>query len=150
MDALRSQVTESNWMMGLLQSIDVGLIVIDRDYRIQTWNSFMENHSGRHSAQVIGNRILDLYQDIPANWFMHKIESVVLLKGRAFSSWEQRPFLIKFKNPRPLTGLAEYMYQNITLLIATGILLFISVRQGKQKTQPPTAYSALLYLMLRT
>lgn len=36
----------------------------------------------------------------------------------------------------------------VILLIATGILLVISVRQGKQQTPPPAVYSALLNLML--
>ncbi|MCH1932963.1 diguanylate cyclase, partial [Shewanella sp. A25] len=43
-------------------------------------------------------------------------ESVFLLKNQAFISWEQRPYVFKFKNYRPITGRAEFMYQNITLL----------------------------------
>ena len=103
-------------MLDMLQSIDVGLIVIDTDLQIRTWNSFMENHSGLQSQQVVGQEILDLYQDIPRSWFKRKIESVVMLKSRAFTSWEQRPFLFKFKNSRPITGSVEFMYQNITFI----------------------------------
>ncbi|HEX5636506.1 MAG TPA: GGDEF domain-containing protein, partial [Gammaproteobacteria bacterium] len=45
-----------------------------------------------------------------------KTESVFLLKNRAFTTWEQRPCLFKFKNYRPITGIAAFMYQNITLI----------------------------------
>ena len=30
-------------------------------------------------------------------------------------TWEQRPYLFKFPNYRPITGTEDYMYQNITL-----------------------------------
>ena len=40
-------VRELHWLMDMLQTIDVGLVVIDRDYKVQLWNSFMQNHSGR-------------------------------------------------------------------------------------------------------
>jgi hypothetical protein len=30
-------------------------------------------------------------------------------------TWEQRPYLFKFPNYRPITGNEQYMYQNITL-----------------------------------
>jgi len=36
-------------------------------------------------------------------------------KIRAFSIWEQRPYVFKFKNYRPITGIAEHMYQNISI-----------------------------------
>lgn len=39
-----------------------------------------------------------------------------LLKNRAFTIWEQRPYIFQFKNYRPITGTAKWMYQNLTLL----------------------------------
>src|SRR5690606_25742057 len=38
-----------------------------------------------------------------------------LLKNRAFTTWEQRPYLMQFKNYRPITGTEEFMYPNITI-----------------------------------
>jgi diguanylate cyclase len=48
---------------------------------------------------------------------------VFLLKNKAFTIWEQRPYLFKFDSYRPVTGSAEFMYQNTTfmpLLSSTG------------------------------
>ena len=53
-----------------------------------------------------------------------------MLKNRAFISWEQRPYVFKFKNYRPITGRADFMYQNVTLLplaSLTGQITHISV-----------------------
>lgn len=46
-------VSELHWLLDIVQSIDVGVVVLDREYRIQVWNSFMENHSGRPASLVI-------------------------------------------------------------------------------------------------
>ncbi len=109
-------IHEIHWLMDMLQSIDVGLVVVDRQYRVQLWNSFMENHSGRRPEGVIGKNLLELFPDIPADWFRRKAEAVFLLRNRAFTTWEQRPFLFRFDNYRPITGTAEHMYQDITFI----------------------------------
>ena len=116
MAAEKIEISDIYWVMDALQSIDVGLVVLDRSYHIQAWNSFMASHSGLRSDQVIGRGIFDLFADIPQDWFKRKAESVVQLKSRAFTTWEQRPFLFKFKNARPITGSADFMYQNITFI----------------------------------
>ncbi len=116
MEAGKIDIREMHWFMALLQAIDVGLVVIDRDYKVQVWNSFMENHSNKRPDQVIGRKLFDLFGDIPQDWFRAKAESVFQLNARAFSHWEQRPYLFRFKNYRPITGVAEVMYQNITFV----------------------------------
>lgn len=105
-----------HWLLDMVQTLDVGLMVLDRDYRVQLWNGFMENHSGQSAAYVIGNNLFEQFPDIPKSWFQRKAESVFLLESRAFTTYEQRPYLLRFKNYRPITGTAEFMYQNITLI----------------------------------
>ncbi|VAW80908.1 diguanylate cyclase (GGDEF domain) with PAS/PAC sensor [hydrothermal vent metagenome] len=109
-------VNNIHWQLDMLQSIDVGLVVIDRDYTVKLWNAFMANHSGISSTHVVGENLFDLFPDIPKNWLKRKAESVFLLKNRCFNHWEQRPFLFRFKTYRPITGAAEFMYQNVTLI----------------------------------
>ncbi|AZZ95561.1 diguanylate cyclase [Hahella sp. KA22] len=99
----------------MLQTIDVGLVVLDSEYRINVWNSFMENHSGLRPHVVKDQVLFDVFKEIPEEWFKHKTQSVFLLKNRTFTTWEQRPFLFRFKNYRPITGTEEFMYQNITI-----------------------------------
>ena len=115
------EITEFHWMMDMLQSIDVGLLVLDREYKVQVWNGFMANHSGIAAGEIIGKNIFDAFQDIPEDWFMRKAESVFLLNCRSFTTWEQRPYLIRFKNYRPITGPTEFMYQNVTLIPLTSV-----------------------------
>ncbi|GAA6173162.1 sensor domain-containing diguanylate cyclase [Colwellia sp. KU-HH00111] len=118
-----SQLNELHWLMEMLHNIDVGLVVLDKDYKVQIFNGFMENHSGYLPREVKGKVLFDLFDEIPQEWFKRKAESVFLLKNKAFTIWEQRPYLFKFNSYRPITGSANYMYQNTTfipLLSTTG------------------------------
>ncbi|VAW70744.1 diguanylate cyclase (GGDEF domain) with PAS/PAC sensor [hydrothermal vent metagenome] len=115
-EAGQVNIKDIHWLMDMLQSIDVGLIVLDSDYRVMVWNSFMENHSGVSPAIIKDKILFDIFPSIPQKWFRRKAESVFLLQSSTFTVWEQRPYLFQFKNYRPITGAADYMYQNITIL----------------------------------
>jgi len=108
-------IKEFHWLMELLQTIDVGLVVLDRQFNVNVWNSFMESHSGMTPLQTKDKNIFELFSELPKEWLMHKANSVFMLKNRSFMTWEQRPYLFKFKNYRPITGTEPFMYQNITI-----------------------------------
>lgn len=88
---------------------------INKNNEIKLWNSFIENHSGLLANNVRDKNLFNLFPEIERDWFQHKVESVFQLKILAFSIWEQRPYIFKFKNYRPITGIAEFMYQNISI-----------------------------------
>lgn len=114
------QFNELHWLMEMLHTIDVGLVVLDREYRIQIWNGFMENHSALKPAQVKNKQLFELFSEIDQEWFTRKAESVFLLKNKAFTIWEQRPFVFKFESYQPITGSADFMYQNSSFIPLAG------------------------------
>lgn len=107
---------EFHWLMDVLHNIDVGLVVMDMNFSIKLWNSFMQNHSAKYSPDVLERSIFEVFPELPEGWFKRKLQSVTVLRNAAFTTWEQRPYLFKFKNYRPVTGNAEFMYQNCTIL----------------------------------
>ncbi len=124
------ELQEFHWMMDMLQSVDVGIVVLDRNCNIQVWNGFMESHSGLLPSEVRDKSLFTLFPHIDEGWFKQKTKPVFELKSRAFLTWEQRPYLFKFANYRPITGSESFMYQNITLsplVSATGKVDFISM-----------------------
>jgi len=108
-----------HWLMDVLQNVDVGLLILNRKFEVELWNGFMQNHSARMSNDVLGNNIFKLFPELPEAWFKRKIESVLVLKNSAFTTWEQRPYLFRFQSYRPITSIAEYMYQNSTIIPIT-------------------------------
>ena len=111
---------EFHWLMDVLQSIDVGLLVLNEEYEVELWNSFMQNHSALMPSEAMGKSLFSLFPELPEDWFRRKVESVFLLRNSAFTTWEQRPYLFRFKNYRPITGTAPYMYQNCTIMPLIG------------------------------
>ncbi|GIU49958.1 diguanylate cyclase [Shewanella sp. KT0246] len=126
----QNAMNELHWLIDMVQTIEVGLVVLDRNYNIQLWNGFMENHSGVSPNTIKGKNLFETFPDLPNEWLTQKMESVFLLRNRSFISWEQRPNVFEFKNYRPITGRADHMYQNITLLplaSLTGNITHISI-----------------------
>ena len=109
-------INELHWLLDIVQSIDVGVVVMDRDYNVEVWNSFMENHSGVGADKAARRSLFTLFPEIDQGWFTHKVETAVMLGTRAFTIWEQRPNLVHFKSYQPITGMADEMYQNVTIL----------------------------------
>ena len=105
-----TDMTEFHWFMDILQTIDAGLVVLDRDYNIKLWNGFMESHSGMLPSQVRDKSLFELFPDISEGWFARKARPVFELRTRAFMTWEQRPFLFKFPRYRPITGSEHFMF----------------------------------------
>jgi len=115
-------MNEIHWLMDMFNTVDVGLVVLDRDYKVCIWNGFMENHSGLLPSAVKGKDLFDLFPVIDEKWFRSKSESVFVLKNRSFTIWEQQPYIFRFKNYRPITGKADYMYQNATFIPLTNTM----------------------------
>lgn len=109
-----------HWMIEILQTIDVGMIVIDADDNIQSWNAFMENHSGKRASEVESRNLFKVFPELPAQWFRQKVATVRQLNIRAFTTWEQRPYIFPFRNYHPITSVAEFMYQNSMLYPIAG------------------------------
>lgn len=107
---------ELHSIMDVLQSIDIGLVVLDQHYNIHLWNGFMESHSGLAPELVANKCFFEMVDDVPEDWFRRKAEPVFQLKSQAFTIWEQRPYLFRFKNNHPITGRSAFMYQNTCII----------------------------------
>jgi diguanylate cyclase len=108
-------IAEMHWKHDLLGSIEVGIVVLNRDYEVQVWNLFMENHSNIIPSKIRNKSLFDFFPEIDCQWFKAKSEPVFSLKSPVFVIWEQRPFLFRFGANRPITSGSEFMFQNITI-----------------------------------
>lgn len=111
----RIDIKELHWLLTITQSIDVGVVVLDQDYRVQVWNTFMENRSGLLPYEAANRSFFELFPEVNQEWLKKKVDNVITLGTPAFTIWEQRPYLIRFKNYQPITGQEDFMYQNTTM-----------------------------------
>jgi len=100
----------------VVDRLEVGIFVVDAEMRVVLWNRFMATYSDRGADDVRGGNLFELFPELPAKWLKKKISSVFLLKNYAFTSWEQRPYLFRFRHSRPVTGGIAAMQQSCTFL----------------------------------
>ncbi|NVK55206.1 MAG: diguanylate cyclase [Alteromonadaceae bacterium] len=115
MSDIMEDINRQHWMHDLLGSLEVGIVVLDRNFNVEVWNQFMENHSNLRPSQIVGQSLFKHFPEIDADWLTLKSEPVFDLKTPVFLIWEQRPYLFKFDCNRPITSELDYMYQNVTL-----------------------------------
>ncbi|WP_115720301.1 GGDEF domain-containing protein [Gallaecimonas mangrovi] len=109
-------LVELQQLLDVLQTMDVGLVILDRQYKVHFWNDFMANHANKSAEEVAGKSLFDVFSNLPQDWLKQKTETVIALETLAFSTWEQRPHLFPFYSYRALTGRSSAMYQNLTFM----------------------------------
>ncbi len=107
---------EFHRILDILQTIDVGLVVLDHNYQITLWNGFMENHSGYNLGQLAEHNVFHYFPELAEEWLRQKVEAVFTLRCASFISWELRSYLFNFPASRPFTGMSDIMYQNVTIM----------------------------------
>lgn len=112
---ISDELISMHWQQDLLSSVEVGIVVMDKDFTIEVWNQFMENHADLRPGQVSGKKLFSLFDEIDEQWLRSKAEPVFNLKTPVFIIWEQRPYLFRFSTSRPITSDALYMFQNVTM-----------------------------------
>lgn len=111
-----NELQELHWLLDVIQSTDIGVLVVDAELTIAVFNRFMQAHSGKNADDVIGQSLLDVFPDSDAAWITRRIRSVFELGVPAYSTWEQRPYLFLFRLNMPLHFDVEFMYQNCTFV----------------------------------
>jgi PAS domain S-box-containing protein len=72
--------TESNQQLqaATLEWIDkfspYGVITTDREFRVQSWNRWMEHHSGMQSSFVLGRTLMEIFPDLGQRRLMRQLE----------------------------------------------------------------------------
>ncbi|MEQ3653406.1 MAG: sensor domain-containing diguanylate cyclase [Glaciecola sp.] len=115
MSNIAAEMANMHWQHDLLSSIEVGIVVLDKDYNVEVWNQFMENHSDVRPSQIAGKNVFKFFPEVDEQWFKRKCEPVFTMGTPAFIIWEQRPYVFKFGTSRPITSTSDVMYQNVTI-----------------------------------
>jgi diguanylate cyclase (GGDEF)-like protein len=96
--------------------LNTGVIVLNANFAIVTWNRFLEVHGGKLSANVLGHSVFEIFSDLPERWLTRKLSTVLQLNTPSFCSWEQRHHLFELPHTRPITTDSQFMAQNCTFL----------------------------------
>lgn len=109
-----------DWLLHpLLTQLNTGVLVLDAQYRVVFFNQFIARRADLDLAKEHGKQLEEVFADLPLAWLRRKLDSVLRLQVPAFSSWEQRQYIIKLAHLRPLSSDTQYMAQNCSMLPLT-------------------------------
>ena len=81
-DELRDRTLEvdrvNGFLQGILAGLELAVVVVDTDYRVQLWNGGAERLTGLRAFEAEGRRILDLEVHVPAEQVRGVLRSVVI------------------------------------------------------------------------
>jgi PAS domain-containing protein len=106
-----------HWLLDIIQSADIGIVVVDREFNIEIYNRFMQVHSDVPADNdVIGRSIFDIFPYLDDDWFKRRIHSVFDLGIPVYTTWEQRDNVFDFTLKMPIHHEVRCMYQNTTFV----------------------------------
>lgn len=98
----------------IMETIDLGLIVLDRDMTVRGWNRWMERHSKIASLTIIGSSILDHFPNLGEPKYTRLIRSVLNFGNYGCFSQKLHKYLIPIKNPHSSINQLPFMQQSCT------------------------------------
>ncbi len=104
---------ELHWLLDIIQSSNVGIVVVDRELRIDVFNRFMQVHSGIAPEEAMGKTLTDLFPELPEAWVWRRLRTVFNLGIPVYATWEERSYLFRFAMHLPIHHQVDVMYQNV-------------------------------------
>lgn len=96
----------------IVETIDIGLIVLDRELLVTGWNRWMEIHSGIPATEMIGCSLPERYTKLAEPKYRRVFKSVLWFGSYACFSQKLHQYLIPLKNPHASVDQIPFMQQS--------------------------------------
>jgi diguanylate cyclase (GGDEF)-like protein len=111
-----SEIHDLHRSLSIIQNLNVGVIVLDKNFKVKIWNNFMENKSGIEGYKINDRCLFEFFPELDNSWLKTKILETFSIDTLVFSSWEQHQEVFHFANSRPFTGTSSEMMMNFTFI----------------------------------
>lgn len=98
----------------IFSTINIGLVILDREYSVKSWNQWMSHHSGINEQDILDRNLLDFYPSLGKPKYRRQIDSVFRFGNYAYFSQKLHRFLFSMENPHSSSDLIPEMQQNCT------------------------------------
>ncbi len=99
----------------IFNAINIGLVILDRDLKVQKWNRWMEIHSGIAEDKIIGSSVIEIFPNLNNPKFNRSCKSVFSFGNFCFFSQKLHHYLFPFKSTSYFETLFEYMQQSCAM-----------------------------------
>ena len=106
---------EKNKFDIICNTVDNGIIVLDKDLRVLFWNRWLETRTGLEANSIIDKNILDFYSNIDEKKLKRKITTALKLNSPTFYTPQTDNFLINIEINNISDRVFNQMQQSITI-----------------------------------
>jgi len=104
-----------NELTQIFDTVNFGLVVLDRDLKIQYWNRWMSIHSSLLAEQIIGEPLFDFFPHLSTPSFNKNCKAVLSFGNFAFFSQKLHKYLFPFKPDSSFGYRFDLMQQSCTM-----------------------------------
>ena len=99
----------------IFNTVNIGLVILDRDLRVQHWNRWMALHSGITSEEILGSSIFYFFPYLNNPRFLRNCQSVLAFGNLSFFSQKLHRYLFPFKPESFVDSKLQFMQQSCTM-----------------------------------
>jgi diguanylate cyclase len=99
----------------IIEMVNIGIVILDKDLKVQLWNRWMETHSNLSAEKIIGRSLLECFPDINTPRFHRNFKAVLAFGNFSFFSQKLHNYLFPFKTSNVIGSNFKYMQQNCTM-----------------------------------
>src|SRR4030066_1223776 len=99
----------------IFDAINIGLVILDRNLKVQGWNRWMEIHSGIPADEIKNTVIFDTFSSLNNPKFIRSCKSVFLFGNFCFFSQKLHQYLFPFKISSYTDTRFEFMQQSCAM-----------------------------------
>lgn len=99
----------------IIDMVDIGLVILDRDLKIRQWNRWMQLHGAIPPDQIIGRCVHDVFPNLKRPRFLNNCKAVFAFGNFCFFSQKLHRYLFPFKPISSFDSDFQYMQQSCTM-----------------------------------
>jgi diguanylate cyclase (GGDEF)-like protein len=104
-----------NELRQIFDNVNIGLIILDSDLRVKTWNRWMALHSRIPESQIIETPLFDAFPNLNTKRFLRNCKAVLAFGNFIFLSQKLHGHLFPFHPTYAVGEQLEHMQQSCTM-----------------------------------
>ena len=99
----------------ICNTVDNGIILINKDLKVQFWNKWLEIRTGVTSNEIVNKNLIDFYPNIDEKKLKRKISTALKLNSSTFYTPQISKFLVNIELGKVTDKVFDNMQQSITI-----------------------------------
>lgn len=99
----------------ILDVIDIGLLILDKDCKVRYWNRWLASHSGIPAQRIKGGSLFDFFPHLNNKKFLRNFQAILAFGNCYFFPQKLYDYIFPFKPVSNFANEVDYMQQNCVM-----------------------------------